>query len=167
MAYMIASHAIQTAALPYGVSVLLKPAPSLQSNMPFNERIKTAMTMRGLDPTPAALQKAWKAHFGAKHPVSRQVFYDWFKAKTPKISPANLFCLSDILNVNSRWLCGWQHPVFGRVDKPFHADEDMKRLLDAYEALRPGFKEELIQQANKLLALQNEASAAYPFKPKV
>lgn len=126
------------------------------------------MVQRGIDASERAapsLQKRWKEHFrgkGIKTP-DRQVFYQWLSADKPRITPENLFHLCDCLDVNVRWL------VFneGAMTKPFFPDPELKRLLDAWGAMKTSAaREELLKEASRILAIQGEPSSAYPFKTK-
>lgn len=133
----------------------------------FNQRIKIAMQVRQIYPqTPAELQRRWIAKYGKKHPVSRQTFYDWFKSEKPKIAIPSLYALADLLDVNARWLALMPHPELGQMTKPIFLTPDIKMLTDAYLALGPTGRDELIKQANRLLAIQGETSSAHPFKAK-
>lgn len=136
--------------------------------MTFGGRVRIAMTQRGIDvidrPAPA-LQKRWRDHFrGTKVSTpDRQMFYQWLKADRARITPENLFCLSDCLDVNAKWLA----LNTGSPTKPVFPDPEMKSLLDAWEALKTSTaRDELQAYANKLLAIQGQPSPAHPFKVK-
>lgn len=148
------------------MQVTQKPEIKAQAPLKFNARIKVAMTSIGLEPTPAALHKAWLAKYGKTHAIARQSFYDWLKSEKPKISITHLYGLSDLLSVNARWLSCQDHDVFGQMGKPMFVTPELRRLTDAFHALGPTGREELIRSANRLLAIQGESSSAYPLTTK-
>lgn len=137
--------------------------------MKFGGRILAAMMVKGWDiaRAPASLLRTkWDAHFRGKRNIrtpSRPVFYDWINADRPKIDSVNLFLLSDLLDVNPRWLAMNDVPMA----KPFSPDADIKILLDAYDNISPAAREELITEANKLLRVHTAATRANPFPSKV
>jgi hypothetical protein len=126
----------------------------------FSGRIKGAMSQAGLDPEPKVLVKAWAKKYGAKHKISRTSVYKWFKAKNPKIDIPNLFYLSDLLDVNARWLAlGAPYSPA----KPISPDPELKMLLDAYQTISPEAKRELVAEGNKLLRVHKAATRNTPF----
>ena len=126
----------------------------------FSGRIKGAMSQAGLDPEAKVLVKAWVKKYGTKHKVSRTSVYKWFKAKEPKIDIPNLFYLSDLLDVNARWLAlGAPYSPA----KPITPDPELKMLLDAYQTVSPEAKKEISDEANKLLRVHKAATRNTPF----
>ena len=126
----------------------------------FNERIKAGMDARWSNHETTFLIKKWGEVYGERRSPSRQAFYDWMKATSPKIDISNLYLLSDLLEVNARWLAlGPPTPI----TKPFVPDDKIKVLIDAYKALQPDLQDELIKEAHKLLRLQAHISRAKPF----
>ena len=115
----------------------------------------------GKDIAALVLMDRWEKHFkGRKISVpSRPTFYDWTKHKDPKISPRNLFWLSDLLEVNARWL-GFNE---GSMAKPMEADEELQPLLDAWRHLKGPARAKLVREANDLLQVQGITSPAFPF----
>lgn len=135
----------------------------------FHGRIRAAMARHGWptnregkDIAVVVLRSKWAEFFkgrsDAKTP-SRPTFYDWMKHRDPKISPKNLFLLSDLLNVNARWLA----LNTGSMAKPITQDMEIQRLVDAWLSLSPTAREELIKEADKLLRVQG-TSVASPFR---
>jgi hypothetical protein len=118
----------------------------------FSGRIKAGMMRVGMEAKPAVLMRAWKKRFGERLTPSRPVFYDWFKAKTPRIDIANLYRLSDVLEVGARWLAlGDSRYLSKAVISP---DPELGSLIEIYNDLRPGFQDELRAHARELLRLQ-------------
>jgi hypothetical protein len=136
----------------------------------FKGRIRAAMSRHGWptardgrDIAVLVLRDQWEKYFKSKPSVvtpSRPTFYDWLKHKDPKISPRNLFLLSDVLNVNARWLALNE----GSMAKPIMAEMEAQELFDAWDNLGPAAREELIKEAQKLLRVQGTATPASPFK---
>jgi hypothetical protein len=140
-----------------------------EDHMSFKGRIRAAMTRQGWptsrdgrDIAVVVLRTKWKDYFkGAKDAPtpSRPAFYDWLGSDKPRISPKNLFLLSDLLNVNARWLATRERGM----SKPIYPDDEIQPLIDAWGALNPAAREELVREANKLLRVQGVPSAANPF----
>jgi hypothetical protein len=140
-----------------------------EDHMSFKGRIRAAMTRQGWptsrdgrDIAVVVLRTRWKEHFKGIKDVtlpSRPTFYDWLGSDKPKISPRNLFLLSDLLNVNARWLATKDKGM----SKPIYPDDEIQPLIDAWGALNPAAREELVREANKLLRVQGVPSAANPF----
>jgi hypothetical protein len=136
----------------------------------FKGRIRAAMTRRGWttsrdgrDIAVLVLMAKWAEFYKGKSSVrtpSRPTFYDWLKHKEPKIAPRNLFLLSDVLNVNARWLALNE----GSMAKPIMAEMEAQELFDAWDNLGPAAREELIKEAQKLLRVQGTPTPASPFK---
>lgn len=133
--------------------------------MTFSDRIKTAMQAKGWNPKPSDLMRQWNEKY-PKHEISRTTANEWMGAKKPKITPKNLFMLADLLDVNARWFALMGNADRDSMTKPKFLDPDLRRVTDAYDALLPGFREDLVKEANRLLARQDEASKAHPFKSK-
>jgi hypothetical protein len=141
-----------------------------EDQVSFNGRIRAAMARRswptnrdGKDIAVVVLRTKWIEFFRSRKDVktpSRPTFYDWFKHSKPKISPRNLFLLSDLLDVNARWLALND----SSMAKPIIPDMEIQSLIDAWNNLSPVAREELIQEANKLLRVQGTPSKAQPFK---
>jgi hypothetical protein len=135
----------------------------------FYGRIRAAMarhgwptTRDGRDIAVVVLRSKWIEHYKKQPKVStpsRPTFYDWLEHKDPKISIRNLFLLSDLLDVNARWLAMNE----GSMAKPLMPDMDAQPLFDAWNHLNAAAREELIKEANKLLRVQGVPSAANPF----
>lgn len=145
-----------------------RPRQGDEQSVTFGGRVKMAMTQRGMDTLLRAaptLQRRWREHFKGKgiSTPDRQMFYQWLAADRPRITPENLFRLSDCLDVNARWLALND----GSPTKPLFPDPDLKRLLDAWNAMKgPAAREELLRAAANILAIQGEPSAAHPFRSK-
>lgn len=136
----------------------------------FKGRIRAAMSRHGWttnregrDVAVLVLMAKWAEFYKGKPSVrtpSRPTFYDWMKHKEPKISPKNLFLLSDVLNVNARWLALNE----GSMAKPIFAEMEAQELFDAWDNLGPAAREELVKEAQKLLRVQGKPTPASPFK---
>jgi hypothetical protein len=157
----------QQAGLPCGMGSVIADKGD---HVSFSGRIRAAMTRcswptkrDGRDIAVLVLRSKWAEFFkgkaNAKTP-SRPTFYDWLRHKEPKISPKNLFLLSDLLNVNARWLALNQ----GSMSKPITPDMEIQTVVDAWNNLSPAAREELVKEAEKLLRVQGTTSAASPFK---
>lgn len=138
--------------------------------MTFAGRIRDAMTTRGW-PTqrdgkniaPVVLRTKWKEFFKGRKDAplpSRPTFYDWLDSKESRISIKNLYLLSDLLNVNARWLAIRE----GSMAKPIFPTDEIQPLIDAWNHLGEAARDELIKEANKLLRVQGTTSPAYPFQ---
>ena len=141
-------------------------------HMTFAGRIRDSMIRKGWpvarDGKPIAvivLRTKWQEFFRGRReaPVpSRPTFYEWLSATKARISPKNLFLLSDLLDVNARWLDLNQ----GSMSKPISPDDEIQALVDAWKHLSPTGREELLKDATKYLRVQGVTSPAYPFNRK-
>lgn len=139
--------------------------------MSFSGRIRDAMTRRGWpthrdgkDIAVVVLRTRWKEFFKGRPEIkipSRPTFYDWLASREPKISIRNLYLLSDLLNVNARWLSIKE----GSIAKPIFPTDEIQPLIDAWNNLSSEARDELIKEANRFLRIQGTTSPAYPFHP--
>lgn len=65
------------------------------------ERLRHAMTLRGIDARPAALVALMRQH---GHNISRQLARLWMQTGSQSMRPRHLWALADALDVSARWL---------------------------------------------------------------
>jgi hypothetical protein len=131
----------------------------------FGERLKAAMTRKGIATTPdsmpgARLRKMWIAAYGEhdkKHPdyISRQSPHNWLNSQEviADINPHSLMRLADLLGVSSRWLL--RGSSFGHVNMEpvIGLTAEELALLDGFRQLRA---ENKIRLQERLKSLQDE-----------
>jgi len=95
--------------------------------------------------------------------VPRQTVSSWMTGEREALTPAMLFKLADVLNVNPRWLAlGPPHsPVAMRSISP--QDEELLQIKDALEG---DVRDQWISSGRTMVRLTARRSAANPFPIK-
>ena len=149
-----------------------KKGEGAEDHLAFKGRIRAAMTRKGWptsrdgrDIAVVVLRTKWREYFKERKAIrtpSRPTFYDWLAHQEAKISPKNLFLLSDVLDVSARWL-GLNE---GPVQKPFFQEDEIQILLDAWPHLNDAARDELRKEVQKLLRIQGVRGPVNPFPIK-
>lgn len=115
-------------------------------------RIRIAMATQGIGS---------QSELARRMKVNRQTVHKWLNGEVHSLESALLFRLSDVLNVNPRWLA--LHA--GSPIKRREMTEETLQLVELYEALAPALRDAWVSSGNALLVGNEKPSKASPFLP--
>jgi transcriptional regulator with XRE-family HTH domain len=123
-----------------------------EDEMTLAGRIRIGMAAKGIK-TPSELARKLNIK-------NRQTTTKWLNGEVTSLDPDMLFRLSDLLNLNPRWLLNREgDPAPLREFSP----ED-RRVLDLYAALPKKIKNVWVKNGDELLEATGETSISQPFK---
>lgn len=103
------------------------------------------------------------AELARRMKVNRQTVHYWVSGQGDKLTPDLLFKLSDVLNVNARWLA--LGPPNSPV-KPISPDPSRMELVQIFAALPQEAREQWVSNGRSLVKILSPKSKANPYPVK-